>query len=114
MTVETILNLLWVLLGLLSWALCRRQVKSWRTEHRIAVVLLVLCLFPCVSATDDLANFGVLGRQLQQLGHAQVVMAFVFLLAWCVSAFVVFPQFHSSSEIQPAPAGRSPPLNAAF
>lgn len=110
MTLETTLNLLWLLVALGTWVFSCRQVRGFGRGHRLAVLLVVVCLFPCVSASDDLAKVGPLGRQLQVLEFAQVAAAFVLVLAWCFLALVVLSHFSGFSESRPLPAGRSPPL----
>ena len=112
-TLETILNLIWLLVAVAAWGLSRRQARRGAGQ-RLAVLLVVVCLFPCVSASDDLASFGVLGRQLQVLEFAQVATTFVLLLAWFFLALVVVSHSLRHSEMRPAPAGRSPPLSFSF
>ena len=63
MTLDTALNLVWVLVGtaalgaLAARDLCRR-VPLWdRCRRALAVGIACVALFPCVSASDDLVQF---------------------------------------------------------
>jgi hypothetical protein len=58
---ETILNVLWLSMGLcafgaLAWAETGRAQSGWkaRTGRLLAVLFAIIFLFPCVSASDDL------------------------------------------------------------
>ena len=64
MSLDSLLNLLWVAVSLASmagfWLLERRRTERGRWVRVVSVLVLSLALFPSVSDTDDLFNFSLL------------------------------------------------------
>ena len=125
MVLTTTLNVVWLLIAvaaLTAFALTERnQCAGSRLRRFVAIILLVLSLFPFVSASDDLLgltcnrNSDKVSQQLVQLletlHNVQVCSAFAFVLTlfcvgWVFTAGAV-------SLFCPAPrfAGRAPPVS---
>lgn len=74
MTLDAVLNLIWVgicvsALGLLASAEFRQQhARSARLYRLASVILVVLALFPCVSASDDFFCLSLLETHPAQHG----------------------------------------------
>lgn len=141
---EAALNLLWVSLGLVALALTtraalarRRKAKSSRQPsvwlHAIGVCLVVLTLFPYISATDDMvriehfcAQAGCqhtslpgkndqtdnLVRLYQTMETSVVSTAPEVSLIFFFICLVFAPVPRPIERIQPREAGRSPPAFA--
>lgn len=141
---EAALNLLWVSLGLVALALTtrvalvrRRKAKTSRQPsvglHLIGVCLVVLTLFPYISATDDMVRLEHFCAQagcqhtnlpgknnqtdnlvrLYQTMETSVVCAVPEVsLVFFFICLVFTPVPRPIERIQPREAGRSPPIFA--
>ncbi len=136
----TILNLIWLLvsaaaLGALLVSECRRRAAGLARIHRLMAVLLVtVSLFPCVSASDDVISFAyvsagletrsgfghsvpnensgnasVIYLALQNLEHLQISAFYMLLVAICFFGFVFFSAERSVFRQAPSFASRAPP-----
>jgi hypothetical protein len=131
---DTILNLAWasVCLTAFIWFLAAEQRRSSRrriTVRAVALILALVSLFPCVSATDDAVrlqffstkgdhhqpdkkNLGTLVRLLEALDAVQITVTFA--LCFCLYLFALaLTETHQSLErFLPIRAGRAPPAIA--
>jgi hypothetical protein len=139
---DTTLNLAWVLLGFLALASAVRseffgRVRSRGSKwlHVVGVALIVVALFPYISATDDILRIEHLNSELEH-GHGNTnsnsqkqnddllrlyetmdsplfadVCRLVF--TFCFFAFVVIFTLVTLSRNVPYRAGRSPPALSA-
>ena len=126
MSFDLILNLCWGLLGLVAW-LClitRTGDRCWR--RRITVLLAIVALFPCISASDDLASLRhlaipdgnavvggastLLPMMLTALESSQTETSFVLLFALLACGSLLVLWFSEISRRTPVLAGRSPPI----
>jgi hypothetical protein len=136
---DTTLNLVWVLLGLFALGsairsefLGRPRTKGPRWLHVVGVALIVVALFPYISATDDILRVEHMNSELEH-SHANgttsgqkqnddllrlyetmdspLVADFQRLLfTFCFFAFVVTFRLSTLSRVAPYRAGRSPPV----
>ena len=136
----TILNLIWLLvsaaaLGALLVSECRRRAAGLaRIQRLMAVLLVTVSLFPCVSASDDVISFAyvsagletrsgfghsvpnensdnaaVIYLALQNLEHLQISAFYMLLVAICFFGFVFFSAERSVFRQAPSFASRAPP-----
>jgi hypothetical protein len=139
---DTTLNLVWVLLGLLALAGAIRSEFVGRTHkngprwlHVMGVALIVVALFPYISATDDILRVEHMNSELEH-GHGNgntsgqkqnddlmrlyetmdspLVADFCRLVfTFCFFALVVTFALFTLSRNAPYRAGRSPPVLSA-
>jgi hypothetical protein len=139
---DTTLNLVWVLLGLLGLGSAirsefrgRMRTHGRRWLHVIGVALIIVALFPYISATDDILRIEHISSELEH-GHrnsntsgqkqnddllrlyetmdSPLVAEFQrLLLTFCFFAFVVTFHLSTLSRVAPHRAGRSPPVLSA-
>ena len=135
---DTILNLAWLLLAASSVAYCaalarQRQSKSrfWqRVRPGLALFIVAVSLFPCISATDDSLRFELISANLQDHGDSgspktstnlvrlletlesfQVsVFQAVYLVLFALS-LVFLARLHSRDRFLPAWSSRGPPAS---
>ncbi len=137
MSLTIALNAVWGLIALcavLFFALAEKKhrcvQKSGGGLHRSCAVLLgVLLLFPCVSASDDILGLSSLTdvhgkshtreknaiqltRALLELENLQVSAVFVFALALCCLGLVEVSRFTNTVRQLPCSVGRGPPALA--
>ena len=136
----TILNLIWLLvaaaaIGALLVSERRRPSAAMARIHRLMAVLLVtVSLFPCVSASDDVISFAyvsagletrsgfghsvpnenstntsVIYLALQNLEHLQISAFYTLLVAICFFGFVFSSAQRSVFRQSPSFASRAPP-----
>ena len=136
----TILNLIWLLvaaaaIGALLVSERRRPSAAMARIHRLMAVLLVtVSLFPCVSASDDVISFAyvsagletrsgfghsvpnesstntsVIYLALQNLEHLQISAFYTLVVAICFFGFVFFSAQRSVLRQSPSFASRAPP-----
>jgi hypothetical protein len=136
----TILNLIWLLvsaaaIGALLASECSRSSAGIpRLQRLLAVLLVTVSLFPCVSASDDVINFAyvsagletrsgfghsvpndnsdnasVIYLALQNLEHLQISAFYMLLVAICFFGFVFFSAEGSVFRQSPSFASRAPP-----
>ena len=135
---DTILNLVWLSLGLLAFASAARvalrrsagkdSARAWL--HVVGVALIVAALFPYISATDDVLRIEHFDAQHAQQhshkrGHNDDLMRLYetldspLLCRTCEIVFtftffllVILPVARLVERIAPLAAGRSPPVAA--
>ncbi len=140
MQFDAILNLVWVVLGLCALGLTARVLlrsshtsPSDRCWRFVGVFLVVVALFPYISASDDILRVEHLqnqpkGTSHERRGHTRaddlvrlyetmdaplaceivsLVLTFVFV------ALLIAPFVTSTESSSPSFAGRSPPLTAS-
>jgi hypothetical protein len=135
----TVLNLIWLLvavaaIGALLVAERGRSSAGMARIHRLMAVLLVtVSLFPCVSASDDVISFAyvsagletsgfghsvpnesstntsVIYLALQNLEHLQISAFYTLAVAICFFGFVFFSAQRSVLRQSPSFASRAPP-----
>jgi len=135
----TVLNLIWLAVTVLAVAALlvserRRSSSSSAKAQRLKAVLLVMVsLFPCVSASDDLINFAyvsagletrsgfghsvpdnsdngsVIYLALQNLEHLQVTAFYTLFVAFCFFGFVFYEAPRSFYRQLPSFVSRAPP-----
>ncbi len=132
MTFETILNLVWAGFGLLAWSalgLRERPFARARWRHSVTLLLALVSLFPCVSASDDLSSplptvpvtsgwavsanvssVAPLVRMLEALQHAQVAVSFFLFLTLAFFAMAWRDQDRRQIVAWSVFSGRSPPV----
>ena len=141
MAFETALNVLWCAIGvvaLLGLYLSERRKgprdTTGRLRRTIAVLLITVSLFPCVSATDDEFCFSLLqsgsgkhggvgaplpegardkanlGRILETLDHYQLSSAYSFAVIFWFIGLVLLATKLVTVRSRLQRAGRSPPL----
>jgi hypothetical protein len=139
---DTTLNLVWALLGLLALSSTIRSEVFRRTRlhgprwlHVVGVALIVVALFPYISATDDILRIEHLNAELEHAhgngsssGQKQnddlmrlyetmdsplVASICQLIFTFCFFAFVVTVVLSTLSRSAPHGAGRSPPVLAA-
>ena len=138
----TILNLIWLLVsaaavGALLVSERRRPAGMARIQRLMAVLLVTVSLFPCVSASDDVISFAyvsagletrsgfghsvpnensdnasVIYLALQNLEHLQISAFYTLLVAICFFGFVFFSAERSVFRQAPSFASRAPPRPA--
>ncbi len=130
MTFDLILNLAWALMGLAVWVslITRARARGW--HRRLTVLLAIVALFPCISASDDLVSlrnltipsrestvtlsmpggWSSLPRMLETIETSQVAAAFVLLLMLISSGILGTLLIQEVSRQELVLAGRSPPL----
>lgn len=136
---DTTLNLVWVLLGLLALSgairaefFGRARLHEPRWLHVVGVALIVVALFPYISATDDILRIEHMNSELEH-GHGNgstsgqkqnddlmrlyetmdspLIANFCQLVfTFCFFAFVVTVTRSTLSRNAPHRAGRSPPV----
>src|SRR6266481_3439103 len=140
MELVTVLNLVWLVVSaaaigaLLVWERGRSSAGITRTQRLMAVLLVTVSLFPCVSASDDVISFAyvsagletrsgfghsvpnensgnasVIYLALQNLEHLQVSAFYTLLVAICFFGFVFFSAQRSVFRQSPSFASRAPP-----
>jgi hypothetical protein len=137
----TVLNLIWLfaaVAGVAALLLSDRSRRSlgWaKTQRLLSVLLVMVSLFPCVSASDDLINFAyvsagletrsgfghsvpdqtnsntVIYLALQNLEHLQVTAFYSLFVALCFFGFVSYFRSRSLARQLPSFVGRAPPPN---
>jgi hypothetical protein len=135
----TALNLIWLavavfaVVAVLVSELGRRTNLSARARSLLAVGLVMVSLFPCVSASDDLINFAwvsagletrsgfghsapensdtdtVVYLALQNLEHLQVTAFYTLIVAFCFFGFVGSSTPSSVLRQLPSFVSRGPP-----
>ena len=140
----TVLNLVWLfaavgaVAALLVSDCSSRSPRCEKAQRLIAVLLVMVSLFPCVSASDDLINFAsfsagletrsgfghsvpdksdgntVISLALQNLEHLQISAFYTLFVVLCFFGFVSY--FHSGSVARQLPSfvGRAPPRIPSF
>jgi hypothetical protein len=140
---ETVLNAVWLSMGLcalgaLAWSETRRPAVEWQAcAGRLLVVLLaVIFLFPCVSASDDLMTLaglqfipetrGEVGNRLprdpggdkpianlerlfESLQTFRIPALYGLLMALLCVAFIACPGARASERWLAVACGRAPP-----
>jgi hypothetical protein len=124
-TFEVILNLCWALLGLTAWVslITRTGDRCWR--RRTTVFLAIVALFPCISASDDLAtlrrltlpdhytvtagNGALLPLMLAALESSGTQSFFAPGITLFACGLLAALLFREVSRRTPVLAGRSPP-----
>lgn len=135
---DTILNVVWLSLGLLAFASATRvalrrsagkdSARAWL--HVVGVALIVAALFPYISATDDVLRIEHFDAQHAQQhshkpGHNDDLMrlyetldspllcrACEIVFTFTFILFVILPVTRPVERIVPLAAGRSPPVTA--
>ena len=135
----TVLNLIWLfaavagIAALLVSDRLRRSPGCAKAHRLIAVLLVMVSLFPCVSASDDLINFAyfsagletrsgfghsvpdqsngntVIYLALQNLEHLQVTAFYTLFVSLCFFGFVSYFRSKSLARQLPSFVGRAPP-----
>jgi len=135
----TVLNLVWLLVGfaaiaaLLASERRRWTISSTRGRRLLAVLLVMVSLFPCVSASDDVINFAyvsagletrsgfghsapdhsdtdtVIYLVLQNLEHLQVTAFYTLFVAFFFFGLVCFCTPRSVRRQMPSFVSRGPP-----
>ena len=135
----TILNLVWlfVALGAVGAVLLaerrRYSTRAARRHRLLAVILVTVSLFPCVSASDDVISFAyvsagletrsgfghsvpddsntntVIYLALQNLEHLQVTAVYTLLVALCFFGFVTYQAPITVLRQLPSFVSRAPP-----
>ena len=130
---ESTLNLVWLFLGLLAvgaaFASARRLVTSRKLAHVLCVSVIVVALFPYISATDDIVrvkHFAAEQSTQQQTGskHGQsdyllrlyevldaplIANVYRLALVWMFLLFVETVAGRDVDLVRYVRAGRSPP-----
>lgn len=136
---DTLLNLAWAVLcigALVRHAWCERQRSSPRSGsvrvlRTVAVFMVTLLLFPCISISDDYAraraqdahadsstgitnshgNSGslLLALQLEETEHIRPVVPFVLVLVLCCLLMMLCEESDSRSPMRWGTLGRAPP-----
>jgi len=131
-----ILNLLWVTLSIAAVLLqLRADVRRGATRRArirgaVIVLLAVVALFPCISASDDLArinlldsknqaspearSLGELVRLFDILESAQIAVVLAVAVTLAVFAVVVTFGPDSIDRLLPSFSGRAPPFDFAL
>ncbi len=139
----TVLNLIWLFVALTAVGAVllserRRASTPGARGHRLVAVLLVtVSLFPCVSASDDLINFAyvsagletrsgfgdsvpedsntstVIYLALQNLEHLQITAFYTLFVALCFFGFVFCLAPQSVFRQLPSFVSRGPPQTPA-
>ncbi|MDQ6677110.1 MAG: hypothetical protein M3Z09_07420 [Acidobacteriota bacterium] len=137
MSLTVALNVVWGLIALsavLFFALAEQRHRCTRKsggglQRSCAVLLCVLLLFPCVSASDDILGLSSLSdvhgsshtreknavqltRALLELENLQISTVFVFALALCCLGLVEVSKFTNTARQLPCLVGRGPPALA--
>ncbi|HZQ53517.1 MAG TPA: hypothetical protein VFB14_15035 [Bryobacteraceae bacterium] len=135
---DTILNVVWLSLGLLAFASASRvafrrgggkdSARAWL--HVVGVALIVAALFPYISATDDVLRIEHFDAQHTQQhshkrGHNDDLMrlyetldspllcrACEIVFTFTFILFVILPVARLVERSAPLAAGRSPPVPA--
>jgi hypothetical protein len=141
MTLDTALNLVWLSIGAVALGLLvllerrrhRRSTRRARLVRSLAVLVLIVALFPTVSSIDDLFSFSLLSshfgkhggpgttppgnskagmalvRLLETLDHYQVSNIFTLTLALsCFSIVYALRREETTCPVATRP-GRAPP-----
>ena len=138
-TLVTVLNLIWLLVAVSAMAAAlvfergRRSTPSARAQRLTSVLLVTVSVFPCVSASDDVINFGyvsagletrsgfghpvpdqsesnaVLYLALQNLEHLQITAFYTLFVTFFFFGFVCNSTPRSVLRQLPAFASRGPP-----
>ena len=131
----TALNLLWGLLAGIAFSVYARNEAGHGSRSRrgawrrfSAVAIIVLALFPCISASDDILGFAALtpsGQQnssvedrvslqlaslLQSLEQIQIAEVFSLVLALSFFGLVTLSWYELRVCRLPALPGRAPPV----
>jgi hypothetical protein len=139
----TVLNLIWLFGAFAALAAVilserrRASTPAARSQRFASVLLVMVSLFPCVSASDDVINFAyvsagletrsgfghsapdqsdtnsVIYLALQNLEHLQISAFYTLLVAFCFFGFVSYTSPRSVLRQLPSFVSRGPP-QAAF
>jgi hypothetical protein len=137
--VITILNLIWLFVAVASIAALlvserwRPAVRDAKLQRLMSVVLVMVSLFPCVSASDDVINFSyvsagletrsgfghsvpedsnttsIIYLALQNLEHLQITAFYTLFVALCFFGFVFYSSPRSVLRKSPSFVSRAPP-----
>lgn len=136
---DTILNLVWLSLGLLAFASAARvafrqgagkdSARAWL--HVVGVALIVAALFPYISATDDVLRIEHFDAQHTQQQHSHknshndnlmrlyemldsplLCRTCQIVFTFTFVFFIILPVARLVERIAPFAAGRSPPVAA--
>ena len=143
----SLLNLVWlgVSLAAFAWFIwsSRGERRSWRvtTCRALALSLALVSLFPCVSASDDVARLAMLGvqdasdtddqwtakheqsdtsplatlvRLLDLLESSQTAVSIQIGVVLCLFSFALTLSLKSIDSLLPSYAGRAPPFPPSF
>ena len=129
MTSESILNLLWaalsLILGVLGALELRRSYGRWsqaRLRRDFALLIIIVALFFCVSASDDMIRMQALlnrsshkpvsglARLLDLQEDLQVGSVYQFVPALYLQAVLALLNKLTPRSFLTSPSGRSPPL----
>ena len=135
----TVLNLIWLFAAVAGVATLlvadrsRRSPAYAKAQRFIAVLLVMISLFPCVSASDDLINFAyvsagletrsgfghsvpdqsnsntVIYLALQNLEHLQISAFYTLFVTLCFFGFASHFDSRSVARQLPSFVGRAPP-----
>lgn len=139
MPLDTTLNIAWIFLGLialgtltfieyLNWGIRSFRARLW---HFVLVGLVLIALFPYISATDDTLQVNRLNSKLshqhehpqrtvheqgidllrlyETLDHSLVSQIWTVSVTFVLFSFVIRPRFQTLARSIPYRAGRSPP-----
>jgi hypothetical protein len=134
-----VLNFVWLFAAIAGVATLLLSDRSRRSPDRakaqrlIAVLLVMVSLFPCVSASDDLVNFAyvsagfetrsgfghsvpeqsnsntVIYLALQNLEHLQITASFTLFVTLCFFGLASYFDSRSVARQLPSFVGRAPP-----
>jgi hypothetical protein len=135
----TFLNLIWLFGAFAALAAVmlserrRTSTPAARSQRFASVLLVMVSLFPCVSASDDVINFAyvsagletrsgfghsapdqsdtnsVIYLALQNLEHLQISAFYTLLVAFCFFGFVSYTSPRSVLRQLPSFVSRGPP-----
>jgi hypothetical protein len=125
---EVALNLLWALLSVTGLVYFACQERQMRMRRMVSVLLVVVSLFPCISASDDSARMrdlesglarkarietggGPLLAQLEDLERAEIAGPFRFGLNLCSHVLVTAAAFVFFAPSSRDALSRAPPLS---
>jgi hypothetical protein len=140
----TVLNLIWLLVSIAALGALwvsehgRSSAGMSRMQRLMAVLLVTVSLFPCVSASDDVISFAYVSAgletrsgfghsipnensdnasgiylTLQNLEHLQISAFYTFLVAICFFGFVFVSAQRSVFRQSPLFVSRAPPQPAS-
>lgn len=140
MTVEHLLNLIWLCLGAAALCATRRygpigETKRFGSFRLISVVLVIAALFPYISALDDRLQLAQLGPAaaarnwmhrraddnrranelvwlFESMGDSVLAPAPAMAPRFCYLKLVALPDFKELGRPAPPSLGRSPPGDA--
>ena len=140
MTVDYLLNLIWLCLGAVALCATRgsrpiTETKRLRSFRFISVVLVIAALFPYISALDDTLQLAQLGRAagarswtqrrapdghqanelvwlFESMGDSVLAPAPPIVPRFSYLKLVTIPDFNELGRPSPPSLGRSPPRSA--